>query len=379
MLKHKFYLRTNRANKAGECPLYFLINTKPQSWIATGLFIPANSWNQGKQILAPGISINEKVAYISNLKAKADRYFLHLQQENTEFSIQSFNQAVVGGVLDDYYNPYIKDLILEYISITKLSAGRYRHYLVLMDQLQNFLQNTRLKEIDYHFCRRFENFLLQKNNQINTVSGKIKKLKAVIHYAMHKNLLNDDPLKSIRVSIKKTRRTALTISELLQLQKILEHGETISGGHFQTLRNFLFCCYTGLRFGDLRTLEHKNITGGMIYIDMHKTGTFVSIPLSKFAVDLMQKTHERKCFEVFTNEASNRHLKDIAKLAGFEKTLTFHVSRHTFATVSLQIGMELKTVSEILGHTSVKMTEQYLHLLDDMKKSQMKKWDKLIA
>lgn len=379
MLKHKFYLRTNRANKAGESALYFLINTTPQSWIATGMFLHAESWSQDKQMLLPCNNFNAIAAEISSMKAKADRYFLHLQHEERIFSVESFTQAVINGALDDYYNPSIAALISEYIELTKLSFGRYRHYLVLIEQLHQFSPNARLKEIDYHFAKRFEKFLMEKNNQINTIGGKIKKLKAVIHYAMHRQLIKEDPLKAVKVSIKKSRRTALTIAELLQLQNILETSKTLSGGHLQTLRNFLFCCYTGLRYGDLRTLEHCNIAGDMIYLDMHKTGSFVSIPVTPFAAALLQRTHEKKCFEVFTNEASNRHLKDIAKLAALEKVLTFHVSRHTFATVSLQLGMELKTVSEILGHTSVKMTEQYLHLLDDMKKKEMSKWDRLTA
>jgi integrase len=378
MIKHKFYLRNTRLNKAGESALYFLLNTKPQSWVATGVFIKEDQWDQKAQKLLPCPQYHKISAELSRLKAAADAYLERLQYDKKKFSAQQFSRAVITGEVEESFNPLLVNLILEYADHIKMSYGRYRHYKVFISEVKMLAPALRVQQVDYSFAKKYERWLQHRGNQINTVGGKMKKLKAVIHYAMNKGFLEKDPLTAVKVSIKKSGRVALTTGELLHLQQQLTN-KSLTDGHRQTLRNFLFSCYTGLRYGDLKTLRHSDIKNNIIKIDMHKTGTPVSVPVSSHARALLQHMPGGRCFHVFTNEASNRHLKDIADIAGIEKVLTFHVSRHTFATISLQLGIGIKVVSEILGHSSVKITEQYLHLLDEMKLAEMQKWEKLTA
>ena len=86
---------------------------------------------------------------------------------------------------------------------------------------------------------------------------------------------------------------------------------------------------------------------------------------------------EISVFETYTNQVSNRYLKDIMKIAKIDKKITFHCSRHTFATIALNIGIPIEIVSQILEHSSVKMTEVYSKLWDKTKFEQMKKINKI--
>ena len=101
-----------------------------------------------------------------------------------------------------------------------------------------------------------------------------------------------------------------------------------------------------------------------INLSQQKTGDNVDIPLSVQAVKIYDKYENHRLstgmvLPVITNQRTNTALKVIAELCGLNKRLTFHCSRHTFATISLELGMDLKTVSALLGHSSIKSTEVY--------------------
>ena len=79
-------------------------------------------------------------------------------------------------------------------------------------------------------------------------------------------------------------------------------------------------------------------------------------------------------WNVITNQKINEHLKTIAKLAGIKQDLFFHLARHTFATtITLSNGIPLETVSRMLGHTDIKMTQRYAKISGYKIKEDMKR------
>lgn len=152
---------------------------------------------------------------------------------------------------------------------------------------------------------------------------------------------------------------------------------------FQPLLNilnyFLFACYTGLRYQTLESLSHKEVYD-MHYIEvfLHKTKTPTLIPLSERAKACLPEINpysDEKIFQVRCNQYGNRELKMIALMAGIDKRLTHHVARHTFATISLAIGIDLHFVSKLLGHTNIKQTLRYAQITDPERFVQMEKWN----
>ena len=198
-----------------------------------------------------------------------------------------------------------------------------------------------------------------------------------MHYAERLNIITPDTLKAFRIGTFKSNRTALTKTEFLILQQISLTRKGLAGKLLPVLDYFIFCCYTGLRYGDLKTLKVSDITNNSIRIDMHKTGIPVSIPIIPAAAKLLNVQPDGSCFHVLTNEYYNRCLKEIAEATGINKNLSSHVARHTFATISLGMGMPLKVISEILGHSTVKTTEIYTNVYDEMKTEEMGKWHSL--
>lgn len=140
---------------------------------------------------------------------------------------------------------------------------------------------------------------------------------------------------------------------------------------------FVFCCYTGLSYADVKKLKRNEIGIGMdggqwIFASRQKTDTSSRIPLLPVALEILYRYHEHPQCEnqglllpVLSNQKMNAYLKEIADLSGVSKHLTFHLARHTFATtVTLSNNVPIETVSKMLGHTNIKTTQHYAKILD---------------
>jgi len=171
----------------------------------------------------------------------------------------------------------------------------------------------------------------------------------------------------------KGNRKALSELQLSELELL-----TLDNKQKIVLDIFLFACYTGLRYSDITQLKKENITFEqfdkekihIIRIKMHKTKLDVSIPLIPKAVKIYES---EVIFTKFTNQYLNRTLKEIAQKINFDDKLTFHIARHTFATVALNRGIPIEVVSKLLGHTQIETTEIYAKVNDTYKVNQMKK------
>jgi integrase len=140
---------------------------------------------------------------------------------------------------------------------------------------------------------------------------------------------------------------------------------------------FLFSCFTGLAYIDLKNLSAKHIQweNGRFWIRTRrqKTNVKTNVPLLEVPMNLIRSRcpdfetmdAEIPIFRVITNQKINEHLKELAKLAEIQKPLTFHIARHTFATtVTLNNGVPIESVSSMLGHKNITTTQHYAKLLD---------------
>ena len=133
---------------------------------------------------------------------------------------------------------------------------------------------------------------------------------------------------------------------------------------------FLFSCFTGLRLSDVRNLKWSDIRNGVIFLRQHKTGEFVQVPIGKNASKFLRDNDSEKVFHDFPSCEVwfTQKLKDWVAKAGIKKKVSFHVARHTFATLALGNGADLFTVSKLLGHTKITTTQIYAKVLDEGRK-----------
>jgi integrase len=136
-------------------------------------------------------------------------------------------------------------------------------------------------------------------------------------------------------------------------------------------RSFIFACFTGLRLGDVIDLEYSNIQDGEIRVKQGKTGSQVSIPVTETITRLLREAetlnHSEKVFDMPSKTTANATLKAWVAVAGINKKVSFHTSRHTFATLMVYYSRDIFTASKLLGHSDVKITQVYTKLIDDAK------------
>jgi integrase len=140
---------------------------------------------------------------------------------------------------------------------------------------------------------------------------------------------------------------------------------------------FVFCCYTGLAYADVKKLTREEITIGIdsekwIWTSRQKTDTTTRVPLLPPALEILERykehpqcLNEGRLLPVLSNQKMNSYLKEIADACEITKKMTFHTARHTFATtVTLSNGVPLETVGKMLGHRNLKTTQHYARILD---------------
>lgn len=280
-----------------------------------------------------------------------------------------------------------KENFLEYID--HFAESRKPAYRRLTQSLKNHI--IRYKGNKIPFCNIDKHFLNGFAQYLNSVeaSGNISKketrklsqgtkwnyfniLSLLLNKAHREGIIATNPMKELEPEMRpqraEPRRTFLTIDEVRKLAETSINRNDVK-------RAFLFSCLCGLRFSDIKQLAWRNLQkdskGNMIAeIVQQKTGNLLYLPISNEAVKQLPNT-ENRTGAVFATlpDASytTKILKSWACRAGINKNVTFHVARHTFATLGLTYGAELYTISKLLGHSDIRMTQIYADIINEKK------------
>ena len=240
-------------------------------------------------------------------------------------------------------------------------------------------EKTKLSAVDSDFCKGFVAYLGNATSGKHTQNPKpLASSTANAYFQLFTSALNEavrqkkiatNPVLYLSredkkpIKAEKSNRTFLTIEEVKQLAATDFKNESIK-------QAFLFACFTGLRISDIRNLTWGNIVerngSFFVTITMQKTREPLTIKLNKQAAKwLPQKNATKEVFDLpVYNAIINDKLKRWAKKAGIEKSLCFHMSRHTFATMELTLGADLYVVSKLLGHNDVSVTQIYADIIN---------------
>ena len=257
--------------------------------------------------------------------------------------------------------------------VKSLGATKRFHVAV-----QDFGRNPTLKDIDKQFCLAYIDFLrsyTKKDGTDYSVKSKFDMFECLnnaINTAIQQEILTANPINKIdrseRIRRKESQRDFLTIDEVKRLIATPCDNPTVK-------QAYLFACSCGLRLGDVLNLKWKDISEDKgtwrASILMLKSQYPLYIPLGEQARKWMPEQGEdgpnEKVFKL-NRQAINENLQSWAEAAGItNKKVTFHTSRHTFATMLLTLGADIYTVSKLLGHTSVKTTQIYAKIIDQKK------------
>ncbi|PVH24729.1 site-specific integrase [Sphingobacterium corticibacter] len=337
------------------------------------------------------VSLNQHIERVRSLITDA---YHQLVQEQSEVSIDTVKARFLGEEVE----VFTIDKLIAYHSSTmslRLAPGTIKNYTTTERYLREFIlqyygkKDYKLIDLSYRFIVDFETFLRNYkpkdhhqplNN--NGVMKHIERLRKLANLAVSLEWIPRDPFAQFKKHFERVERKSLSAYELQLLS-----DKTFSIKRLQqVLDMFLFSCYTGLSFIDLSGLSSSHIVQKdnrkkWIFINRTKTNEPVRIPLLPQALLLIEKYKDdvralenNTVFPCISNQRMNGYLKEVAEICGIEKTLTFHIARHTFATtVTLSNGVPIESVSKMLGHTSIRTTQIYAKVIEQKIESDMEK------
>jgi integrase/recombinase XerC len=376
----RIFQRTDFQKKDGTWPIYLRFTQNRKSkYISLGISCTTKNWIISKNRISKNDPRHkEKNLTLDIYESKARQIILEylFKQKKVTFAEfqRNFNNEHFGS--DSFYS-FILDQIVKLKD--KFSPGTIKNYKAQLNKLKSYKKQLTFNEIDNSFMLDYENYLTTtKQNNKNTRNKSLSFIKAIVVKAVEEGIVPDSQCKTYKLGRVDGDREFLTVTEIEALTKLLKRPE-LKPGKANVLKYFLFCCYTGLRYQDVKDLRFKNIQDGLITLKMHKTKENVRVPLiekAKALISTMDNPFQnQKIFHVFTDQTTNRYLKEIVSMAGIVKNISFHCSRHTFATNGLTLGIPLEVIKELLGHTDIKTTLIYAKLEDSVRKREMNKWE----
>lgn len=375
----KICLKTDYIKNDGTVNVRIRItHRKKVKYFPLGIYIKPDHYINGR------ISKKDPFHWMKNMALvnyfdKATRIIYDLELAGQKFSFETFSDRF----LDDYYgSQQFKDYAEKYVDSIKgkVSRNTIKNYKSQIKKIHEFAPGLTFNDITLPFLRAFEGYIsTKKSNNSNTRIKTMKIFKIILNHAKEDGIITDHCMKNYHLGSIQGNREFLTLEELQVLEN-LHQEETLNYKLQNVLTYFLFSCYTGLRYQDIKNLRNNDIHDqDTISIKMSKTGRTVKIPLTEKAKSLLPVRFfkNQKTFRVLSNQPTNRYLKSIMKVATIPKDISFHCARHTFATVSLDLGVSMETVKEILGHTDFKTTAIYGRIRDGKKVKEMNKWNEV--
>lgn len=241
-------------------------------------------------------------------------------------------------------------------------------YSILLNHFRTFCdESMKVSQIDEKWIRKFISYLRDKDVIDNTIAEYISKLRVFWRWCIKRDMAKGDPFDDIVIKTQPAKKEYLTIEELKKLAS--------TPTSLRVRNPFLFACFTGLRYCDVINLRWKDVecVGDRTRIKFRQQKTRVQeyMDLNSQAVVLMgqRRGADDLIFPCWSKSSSlaNSQLKSWVESAGIGKHISFHCSRHTFATMLLTLDTDIYTVSKLLGHSNVKTTQVYAKIVDKKK------------
>lgn len=392
-----FYsLRKSKVAKDGTVAIEVIIavNAERVSF-NSGKRILYSEWNKDKQIVRGNSEsvqlINE---YLIQFRNKILEKEIELIRRGYTITPSLLRDAVLGKMdelaartilqLHDEFNAEKKKLVGKTVAkATYYVFEHSRKMIAEFMELQYKRKDMLLSEVKYGFIQSYHAYLIGDRKMCqNTTTKYLKFLKSLINRAVSNGYLQYNVLNAYKVEREPVDMDFLTHEEL---QKVINFDTPIP--RLEKARDFfLFGCFTGLSYIDIKTLatEHfERDDDGRIWIKKKrvKTGILSRIPLLPMAKLILDKYKGGdKLMPIQDPSDINKYLKDIALYCGINKHVTFHTSRHTFATtVTLANNISLEVIAKMMGHTNTRMTSHYAKLIDKCIAEEMDKLETLLS
>jgi len=380
-----FYAKRAKANANGLVPIYTRITVNGKRIeLSSNRFVEPSKWSTdaGKM---KGTSEEARLlnSHLNLLKMHIMEAQMELNLKKIPLTTETLKSKILGveerqrmlvPIFQDH-NDKMKELVCK-----EYAQGTLDRYTTSLRHTIEFLQwkykisDIELNKIDHAFITDYEFFLRSVRNCANNTTIKyIKNFTKIIKICLDNDWINKNPFSKYKSKLREVERVYLSEVEI---QSII--NKDFKTERLSLVRDiFLFSCFTGLAYIDVKNLTKSHISIGIdgekwIFTHRQKTETASKIPILPLTQTIIDKydnhpesNNQNKLLPILTNQKMNAYLKEIAAICEIEKELTFHIARHTFATtVTLTNGVPIESVSKMLGHKNLKTTQHYAKILD---------------
>lgn len=378
------------------------------SFFATHIFIQADNWDGRSKRVKSRKGFGKVDAIEKGIRAAIQR------MDDCIEKLQTSGQRLSESELKELWGFTDNMCLTEFFELViaersgHLTTASINSYKCVLSKIRLFQPKVRLEQVDGPWLESFQDFLLRWGSKFTDEKGKgypmsarsVKTyfaiLKKALRLAKKKRLIDFDPFEDFerKYKIRPKQIEFLSEGEINRLyfsylqqdllkpnrfpgqEKLLQRNGQL---YHDVLQLYLVSVFSGLRFSDAVRIDDC-IKGGYIYITMKKTSQPIRIRIGERLRSILNHNPQTQSYlnrKHKDGSRTNLHLRKLLPVLGINRYLTFHSARHTFATTLLTHGTDLKTVSKLLGHSSVAMTEIYTHITDKRKDEAILKMDQL--
>uniref|UniRef100_UPI003AAA2703 site-specific integrase n=1 Tax=Alistipes shahii TaxID=328814 RepID=UPI003AAA2703 len=378
-----FYLKRNKEKTQSVVPLMGRITVNGTiSQFSAKLTVPERLWEvRGGRAKGRSLEADRINRYLDDIRSQIDRHYRDIRDRESYVTAEKVKNAWLG------FGKRYRTLLSTFRSFTEDLHGRigvdrskntWYRYLATMKHLQAFLtakyrvSDIALAELEQSFIEQFHVYLkTERALKLTSICRYLDCLINVVKIAFNDGIMPRNPFASYRYNEPAPERAFLNETEILTLQ----HAALRTRKQRVIRDLFLFSCFTGICYADLKTLAWKQFgqdTHGDWWVTGNrcKTDTQYVVKLLPAALSILERYRDGadRVFAFMPHlNTVDRSLKRIAVLCGIDKKLTFHCARHTYATtICLMNGVSLETLSKMLGHKRITTTQTYAKVTQPM-------------
>lgn len=384
-------LREDKIKKDGTAPLHFLIiKDRKKSKITTGLSIEPKYWNDQKQVIKPGATNSARINSLlkNKLAELQDKVFEH-ETISKSLTTKRLKEKIFGKTPTSFFEVAEK-VIAIYGKENRISTMDGAQATLNKIEEFNKSKNLMFQDITPAFLNQYDSYCrLEYGNGTNTIHKDMKFIRKVFNDAIRMDAVEvqESPFLKYKMKTEKTQREFLNEYEFAAISLV-----ECSPNSLMSLHRDMFAFAGdngGLRVSDVLLLKWRNVDETHIHTTMRKTGVQISIKIPSKAKIIIEKYRPKNpnpegyVFPILPdglnendarlldNEISkatayiNKNLKVLANNAGISKPVSFHISRHTFATRALRKGISIDKVGKLMGHANLRETQIYAKIVNE--------------
>jgi integrase/recombinase XerD len=384
------YLDIRRKRKDDTYPLVLrIVHNRQTRDINLGYHFLEKDWDESKRRVKKSCKRYSNIQRLNNLfdvKLTEARAIITRLEEKEELALLTANDLktiIAGKERNKTVFEFTEYLIKQLKGVQKLgNAAVYEECLNLLKEFRDG-KDLSFEQLNYSFLKKLESYYLARNNKINSLSVRMRTIRAIFNKAIKEKLVEEKyyPFKDYKIENQKTKKRAIKKDDVEKIKS----ANNISVLEFLDTKNYFMLSFylRGMSFSDMAKLKVGDIEDDRISYFRSKTKSEFSIKVTpqmkaifddyieeKSKDDYILPIIKRKEPELIRKDIKNalkvynKQLKELGKALGIEKKLTSYVTRHSWASIALKMGIPIEVISEGLGHEEIRTTQIYLEGLD---------------